>query len=98
MSNHSLEHLKEVKDKIINWSIEKQAKYADGICVKIVNEKNLEFIKIQMDDINVNDHSMFETFNTTSIGNLAYLALNAPKEYAEKAKTILENYKSYKSK
>ena len=96
MNNHSLEHLKKVKSKIIDWPIEKQAEYADEICIENIND--IEFIKEQMDAVNINDKSVFKTFNTTSIGNLAYLVLNAPKEYAGKAKNILENYKSYKSK
>ena len=94
--NISLSHLEEVRDQIINWDIDKQAEYADGVCVMTVDENNTEFLKKQMDSVDVNDHSLFETFNTTSIGNLAYLIRNAPIEYAEKAKEILENYKIYK--
>lgn len=88
-----LKHLKEVKKVIINKTRIAQSSYADIICTSNIN--NIEFIKEKMDSVNPNDTSDFEIFNTTSIGNLAFLSLYAPKEYAEKAEVTLKNYIQY---
>lgn len=84
---HDLDHLDEMKDIIPFLPIEEQANYSDQICVQTCNNITLE----QIDG----DHD-FEIFNTTSIGNLAYIALNSPnKDVREKAVEILGQYKEY---
>ena len=79
-----------MKEQIVFKTRKEQSDYADSICIDSI--KDVEFLKSQMDSINPSDTSLFDTFNTTSVGNLAFLSINAPKEYAEKAEAILKNY------
>ncbi len=92
-SNSDLKKLKKIKYKIAFWGLEKQSKYADEVCVESIND--IDFIAEQMDSIPILDASFFENLNTTSVGNLAFLVLNAPKEHSEKAHNIIIKYQEY---
>ncbi len=92
--NHSSEHLNKIRYEIPFWEREKQARYADEICKETIND--VEFIKDQMDGVaNTNDLQLFQTFNTTSVGNLALLSLLGPEPYNKKSEEILLNYIQY---
>ena len=92
--NHSLDHLKNIRFTIAFSDRLKQSRYADNVCKETVNEKG--FVKKQLDGIiNLNDVKLFEQFNATTVGNLAYLTIHAPKKYRGKAEKLLVNYKKY---
>ena len=92
--NYPIEHLNNIKWLIVFSTRERQARYADNICRETIN--NPRFVKEQMDSItDTNDQDLFKRFNTTSVGNLAFVALHAPKPYSSKAEEILSNYKAY---
>lgn len=86
---HSLKHLESITNKIPFYPIEQQAKYADMVCM-----------------YNVNNPEMLITFlkpasplgwNTTSVGNLAYIALYSNNKLAsEYARELLKLYAKYK--
>lgn len=72
------------------WSWEDQAEYVDVVTKKHVDLLDKEFLKNQFDFEEVPD-IQFHQVNATSIGNLAYVILHAPKKYAEKAQLILDH-------
>ncbi len=89
--NHSLAHLDEVKNKIPYMSITDQAKYADNVCMSNIHEDWLEQ-KI-LDDVNSNQYHLW---NTTSVGNMAYIALHHKKQNVKNIATkALEKYKAW---
>jgi len=77
---YKIEHLEMMFPKILDLSIFEQAEYADYITVKNVNEdwyiKMAKEIDLFVDELN--------SANTTSIGNLAYAALNCKDEDARR--------------
>lgn len=84
--NHSLEHLTTIQNRIHTLPIEEQAAYADIICRNSTN--NIEFC--QKTDFKEEE---FPIWNTTSVGNVAYIALNAPtQELKDKYREGLTKY------
>ena len=87
--NHSIRHLEEVKARIHEFPIEKQAEYADVICR--ANATNLAFAS------NIGEGSdQFDRWNTTAVGNSAYMALHAPTEELRRTYLgILQGYNEW---
>lgn len=95
--NHTLEHLESVFDQIPFWSLKKQAKYADHVVQKHVNDA--KFIQEQFPHTDRIDTTKFDQFNTTGIGNLAYIALNCTNpDIQMHCKRVLVAYNSWKLK
>jgi len=94
---YSINHLKNIMDEIPYYPIEKQAEYADGICVSLIDDK--EHHDSEFDEINegnVKEYQYFNLWNATSVGNTAYVALNSPyPDIREKAKLLLQEYKNW---
>jgi len=92
--NHTLEELDDVFQSIHLKSIEEQSEYVDGICKAMC--LNDEFVKDQMNSSR--QKQSFELWNTTSVGNCAYMALHCNDENARKYyKDLLEQYKQYRT-
>lgn len=84
--HYSVEHLREVAPTIAFAPLEIQAKYVDQVCTLSIN--NIGFIKKQM--MHIDQGYTWKTmqiemlqkkislFNTTAIGNMAYIALHCP--------------------
>lgn len=71
---YSGKHLRRVRDLIPLWTREQQAEYADIITVKGFSEEGwIEQVQSLSPDTWFNDYA----WNTTTIGNLAYVALHA---------------------
>ena len=78
---------------IINFPLEEQAKFCDGITFKAV-QNNQEWISEQLKEP-INE-DFFHVFNVTSLGNLARIAVSYKNEEAKnKAMVILNNYKKW---
>ncbi len=90
---YPVSHLCAIADQIPFWPIEKQAKYADTICVRMVNE-NSEVLK-SMITYHTED---FSYWNTTTVGNLAYVVKHGHIEDTIKVKCLrlLKEYAEYK--
>lgn len=88
---YSAEHLDKIKRAIALYPLDKQAKYADKVCV--VNIHNDRFVSGQMEELNPDDQNIYWDLNATAIGNMAFISLHAnnPK-YRAKAQLILANY------
>lgn len=64
---------------------------ADHVCVSNIHNK--EFVEQQFQNVDPNDSSSFHTWNQTSIGNAAFIALNFDGEsIKQKAIKLLVNY------
>ena len=88
--SHSLKELEDVRLQVWTLPIEEQAKYADGVCRANVN--NIDFHERQLNDVRSVTPN-YPMWNTTSVGNVAFLALNAPTEsYRQKYQEMLEGY------
>src|SRR5438034_1050351 len=72
--NYSLSHLIAVKDEVSEMTLEEQARYADNVLRGHLHDP--AFMEQQMAD---RDHQ-YDRWNTTSVGNCAYIALHAPIE------------------
>lgn len=71
-----------------NYDIEYMAQYADIICRN--NATNLEFLEQQFTDEQLDRDPTSRTLNPTSMGNVAYIIINSPEPYKEKAKIMLD--------
>jgi len=89
----SLKKLQEMRSEIAFLPIEEQAQYADEICR--LGAEDLEWLEEQFSMMEPCDHTLFDCMNTTSIGNIAYLALHAPSPYNQKATRILNDAITY---
>lgn len=76
---------KRFKD-IVKAPIEKQAEYADAVCV--ANAKDVNFCRNQLKG--VEEDPQYEKWNPTSIGNCAYMALHGCTETRDAYKDILD--------
>lgn len=86
---HSLEHLSEMKYKILELSLEEQAGYVD-----CVTSYNVEHNIYNNPDKDI--ERFFPKFNTTSVGNMAYIILNSKDSVQrECCRDILNKYKEY---
>lgn len=93
--SHSLKHLKEKYKTIHSLTIEEQSKYADEVCIENINDKSLiDFCK------SINPYKEnFSNYNTTSVGNLAYIILHCKnKEAVEICKELLQRHKDYRNR
>lgn len=90
---HSSKHLLKTQGKIPFWNIHRQAEYADKTTVE--NIYNDCFVENQFSNIcNRDENDFFNDFNTTAVGNIAYVALNANDfRIRIKAKQILKKYR-----
>lgn len=92
---HSPQHLKDVLDSIAYFPIEKQAEYADAICVAMINNHE-RMIEDLQDELNI---KAFDKFNATAVGNIAYTATNSSSvQEVRNALRILELFKAYSEK
>ena len=93
----NLEHRKEIKFLIPFENLETQAKYADLSCVE--NVKDLKFLEEQFgnyDDLATLGNDFFEKWNTTSVGNIAYVILNCGyPNIVARCRFLLDTYKNY---
>ncbi|MEL7222960.1 MAG: hypothetical protein AAGJ93_16680, partial [Bacteroidota bacterium] len=88
---YDLDHLVEVFDEIPFWPIEKQAEYADLVCMRMAVDP-FQAVHVESQIRETSD----EGLNTTSIGNMAYVALNAPLESTRiLAKRWLDAYRKH---
>jgi len=84
---YSSKQLRKAFDKIIYWPIEKQARYADKVCKDMVRDR------IETRTMLEGAFRHFPTFNTTSVGNIAYLArYSYDKRVKQQAFKILQDY------
>lgn len=90
--NYSLNDEAQIMKHIITmgYDINMVSKYADDICVS--NHKNIEFLKHQLDRTQWSNDKLIQMKskinNPTSLGNVAYLALNSPAPYNQLATEI----------
>jgi hypothetical protein len=90
--NHSLRHLISIRNEIPYWNIERQAKYADKTCMETVEEQGKWLKDNGLETV----RGMFDYWNTTSVGNMAYVALNhSDPKIRDMALMLLKNYQSY---
>jgi ATP-dependent phosphoenolpyruvate carboxykinase len=92
---HKPSHLVKMKDKIMELSLKEQAKYADAVCREMVkNKANFDNI-ILMEDSEVD----FSDWNTTSIGNLAYIVeYSGQPHYKLSAAKLINRYRNFYKK
>lgn len=87
---HTIAHLEAMWEIIPLLPVEKQAEYADEVCVKNVNNHAFLMKQIPLDENMIAQ----AVNNTTGIGNVAYIALHAPipqvREVCKKALDILK--------
>jgi hypothetical protein len=94
---YNLDDEKKIISLLPNMTIEEIAKYAD--IITIMNADNEKFLKNQITDdlINICKDSLNKNediLNPTSLGNLAYVALNSKKPYSTKAREAVKFLKS----
>jgi hypothetical protein len=90
--SHSIEELQRKQNSILDLPLEEQAQYADAICRNFASD--IVFHQQQLNGFGENN---FHMWNTTSIGNIAYMSLHAPEPYKQQYKKIFEEYKQWKS-
>jgi hypothetical protein len=89
---HTLEHLDEMKDKVVDLTIEQMSKYADSVCRKLIDES------ANFDDVIIASQQPidFDDYNVTSLGNLAYIAFHHKKrEVRVAASEIIDRYRKF---
>ena len=80
-------------DNLWKKTIEKQAEFVDIVCFE--NAQNVKFLADQSSElVNVDG---FPDWNPCSIGNTAYLALNAPEPYNQVYLRRLNTFLKWKS-
>ena len=90
---YSVKHLESIEDQIGFWDILKQSRYRDRVCeMSVLHEMEQTFL-----DIHSKPH--FATFNATSVGNLAFVALySLNAQYKGWALLVLTQYRVWKQK
>ena len=97
-SLYSKKHIESMKYDVAELPLALQARYADAITVK--NVGNRDFIRFSALEL-YNDYHLDHLFNTdgfdaVSVGNLAFIALNATdKSVRNKCLDILEKYRNF---
>jgi len=88
----TMRHYEAVKYKILDFPLNHQARYANLITVTKINETR--FLKKAFLPFNEKEPNyIFPNFNAMSVGNLAFIQLNAPtKHYRDKAESLLTAY------
>jgi hypothetical protein len=69
---HSTAHLRDVADQIPYWSIERQSVYADAVAREL--SQNVAYCNEYAESVRNTQEVDFAKFNSTSVGNLAYMA------------------------
>jgi hypothetical protein len=91
--NHSFADLDRVKGYIHTLPAEQQAQYADQWCR--MKATDLTFATQQAE---TPDGPQYEMWNTTAVGNMAYMSLHAPTpELRSKYCNLLEGYCQWRS-
>lgn len=94
----SKKHIQSMKYDISVLPLAMQARYADAMTVKNVNNRDfIRFSALELYNIQHLDH-LFSTdgFDAVSIGNLAFIALNSSdKTVRNKCLDILEKYRNF---
>ena len=80
-------------DSIYNKSIKELSSYVDPVCVSRCTD--LEFLKDQINK-NKDGEECFSKWNISSLGNVAYLSLNAPCPYNQYYSNLLKSFKNWK--
>mgnify|MGYP003402243785 CR=1 FL=1 len=89
---YSKHHLEMMFPKILSIPIEEQSEYADFVTVTNVNK---DWLMDNLRDFDIDTHGI-AMINTTSVGNVAYIALNCcDKEVRNNALKNLEKIKEY---
>lgn len=94
---YSARHLERVKHEIMFYPLALQSEYADALTTK--NAKNDEFVMYSsgelLRDENIEALISKDLVDATTIGNIAFLALNANnKAFRERCITILDKYRA----
>jgi hypothetical protein len=93
--NHSFSELDRVGRHIHTLPVEEQAQYADQWCQQKATD--LAFASEQI-STSEQEGPRYEMWNTTAVGNVAYLALHAPtEELKSKYRNLLEGYCQWKA-
>jgi hypothetical protein len=94
--SYPLEHLQEVKHRIVRMPREEQARYADAICRSISG--NVAELEAMFEDLDP-AHMDYASWNATSVGNTAYILLYSPltRELKAKLEGLLDGYGKYVS-
>ncbi len=88
--NFPISHLEKIVNDIPFYPIAKQALYADAVCKEYVNDP----VKLNL----FKPVGSPRSWNTTSVGNLAYIALNSNNQLArEYSRGLLDLFKKYKN-
>lgn len=66
------------------------AKYADAVCRKYASDINFLNNQFSDEEMAKTDHKM-ENMNPTSFGNIAYIIVNSPSPYKDRAQKMLDS-------
>ena len=84
----TLEELVAMKDRIHELPLEQQALFVDAVC-----KSRARFLGFAQAQVPTPGREAFHVWNTTSVGNMAYMALNAPTpELKETYRQSVERY------
>jgi len=87
-----LDRLVEARAYVHKLPLEQQALFADGVCKQ--NATNEEFCKQQMP---VEGKEKFHVWNTTAVGNCAYIAVHGPtQEIRDGYRQAVERYSAWR--
>ena len=79
--------LKDIRDEIIWYPMDEQAKLADQVCRSMSQDYN--FLVQQKHDEEIDPGT---TWNATSVGNMAYLALHCSERHRNDYKALYDRY------
>ncbi len=90
---HSIEHLDIMRSKIHELSLDEQSEYADRVTIMNVNSRLIEKQIMEYEYETTEDLTYW---NTTTIGNLAYIAKYCKnRNVKDKCLVLLNIYKKY---
>lgn len=78
-----LDHLNAMGLNLIHYPVEYMAEYVDVIMKNNIDSNNKEFIRVHFLDHEFNYVTEYNTWCATSIGNVAYCAINCKNEKAK---------------
>lgn len=94
----TMEHLQDIGGAVCLLPLEYMAEYVDAITKNHIDENDTEFINRHRDSFKPEHHTpeTFPNYNATSIGNIAYVALNCKDETLVKyCMDILDRYSDW---
>jgi hypothetical protein len=88
----TLQDLVKMEKNIHELPLEQQALFADQVC-----KTRARFLGFAQEQAPVLGYESFHIWNTTSVGNCAYMALHAPTpELREKYRSAVERYRQWR--